>query len=61
MDTCCFGCTERKLGCHSTCEKYKIFKEKLYKIYTARWENARNKRATVSKQKSIDKKIKNGK
>lgn len=20
--TCCFGCSERVLGCHSTCQKY---------------------------------------
>lgn len=23
----CKGCTERTVGCHSTCEKYKRFKE----------------------------------
>lgn len=28
QDKGCYGCEERKAGCHSTCEKYKEWKEK---------------------------------
>ena len=28
-DNPCYECTERKLGCHSKCEKYKIFRIKI--------------------------------
>ena len=28
MDNSCYGCTDRKVGCHSKCEKYKAYKEK---------------------------------
>lgn len=27
---CCFNCTKRTVGCHSTCEEYKATKEELY-------------------------------
>lgn len=27
QDKGCYGCEERKAGCHSTCEKYKEWKE----------------------------------
>lgn len=23
MENSCYGCTKRKVGCHSTCERYK--------------------------------------
>lgn len=26
---CCYGCKEREVGCHSTCERYLAEKEKL--------------------------------
>ena len=26
-DNGCYGCTERKVGCHAKCEKYKKWKE----------------------------------
>lgn len=29
LNTPCRNCTERTLGCHDACEKYKEFKEKL--------------------------------
>lgn len=33
----CYKCEDRTFGCHSTCERYKIFKEKNNKaIETAR-------------------------
>ena len=28
---CCKDCTDRVVGCHSTCEKYKILREELDK------------------------------
>ena len=34
----CQGCTDRALGCHSTCEKYKEFRAKQEVIYKARKE-----------------------
>ena len=27
IDNQCFNCTDRKIGCHSTCESYKQFRE----------------------------------
>lgn len=33
---CCFKCTERSLGCHSTCERYLKEKENIHKIYEAK-------------------------
>ena len=29
---CCYGCEERKVGCHSTCERYLKEKEELDSI-----------------------------
>ena len=34
--TCCKDCTERVLGCHSTCERYLEQKAQLTKVYKAR-------------------------
>lgn len=28
---CCYGCTDRKVGCHGTCEKYLSAKEEIEK------------------------------
>lgn len=28
----CKDCTDRQIGCHSTCERYKAFREQLDKI-----------------------------
>ena len=28
----CLGCTDRKLACHDSCDKYKAFKEENQKI-----------------------------
>ena len=28
----CYKCTERKVGCHTKCDKYKEFKEKLSEL-----------------------------
>lgn len=28
MITCCYGCEDRKVGCHSKCQKYKDEKAK---------------------------------
>ena len=30
--TCCKGCNERRIGCHSVCERYLSQKKKLDKI-----------------------------
>jgi hypothetical protein len=30
------NCLDRKLGCHSACERYKAFKEQTYKEYQMR-------------------------
>lgn len=32
MQNCCEGCENRHLGCHATCEEYKIFKEEIDNI-----------------------------
>lgn len=29
--TCCYQCTDRKMGCHSECDRYKAEKEALHK------------------------------
>lgn len=29
MEAPCYKCSDRKLGCHSTCDKYKEFKERI--------------------------------
>ena len=29
MENGCLGCKDRKVGCHSTCEKYKTWKSKI--------------------------------
>ena len=31
-DNPCYNCTERRVGCHSKCDKYKEFKEKLAEL-----------------------------
>ncbi|WP_130806496.1 hypothetical protein [Senegalia massiliensis] len=28
MKNCCYNCTKREIGCHSTCEEYKEWKAK---------------------------------
>jgi citrate lyase synthetase len=28
----CLGCTDRYVGCHSKCEKYKTYKEEMTKL-----------------------------
>lgn len=36
----CQGCAERKVGCHSKCEKYKAVKEEVHNAYKAQLEHA---------------------
>ncbi len=36
MKSECYGCTERHLGCHATCESYKKFRETMDEINEAR-------------------------
>lgn len=38
----CYGCTERKVGCHSTCAKYKDFVEMLKKRNQVLKDEAKN-------------------
>lgn len=38
MKSDCRGCTERKVGCHSSCEVYARFKEKIDGINAKRQE-----------------------
>lgn len=58
MESSCYGCEERKLGCHSTCEKYKAFKEKRKELYLARLEAKKHNTVTTTMQKNIIKQIK---
>ena len=32
----CYGCADRHLGCHSSCEKYEKFRERLDEIHKER-------------------------
>ena len=32
MENSCYGCTKRKVGCHSNCEDYKEWLEEHHKI-----------------------------
>lgn len=36
----CYGCKERKVGCHAECEAYKAEKEEAKKAYKAQLEYA---------------------
>ena len=58
MENSCYGCTEREIGCHATCEKYKKFTDKLQQISKARYDLSRRKVATITMQKCMTKKIK---
>ena len=58
VESSCFGCEERKLGCHTTCEKYKEFQAKRKEIYLAKLEVKKHNTVTTSLQKSMIKKIK---
>lgn len=60
MDNCCFGCVEREIGCHATCEKYKEFTDKLRQISKARYDLSRQRVATITMQKCMTEKIKKG-
>lgn len=60
MENSCYGCEERKLGCHATCEKYSAYKEKRKQILRAKYEISRRKTATIAMQKSMIDKIKKG-
>ena len=31
-DGCCLNCTDRKIGCHSRCERFLEYRERLNKI-----------------------------
>ena len=58
MENSCYGCTEREIGCHITCERYKEFVEKTKQISKARYDLSRRKVATITMQKCMTKKIK---
>jgi hypothetical protein len=32
----CLGCTERRVGCHSACERYKAYREDMDNLIAAR-------------------------
>ena len=51
---CCYGCTDRNVGCHSTCEKYKELKAKI----DERNENIRNMKQANSEFISYRKSLK---
>ena len=39
MNAPCHHCEERKLGCHSECERYQEFHGKMKKLYEIREKN----------------------
>ena len=39
VNNCCYRCTERKIGCHSNCEKYKAFVEDKKAQNKYMWDN----------------------
>ena len=45
MNSGCKDCTERYVGCHSTCENYKLFREEL---------DARKKQITEAKTRHAE-------
>ena len=50
--TCCFGCSERVLGCHSTCQKYIQEKEEYRKASHKKFLYEVNARAGM--RESVD-------
>lgn len=44
MNAPCKDCKDRKLGCHSTCEKYKKFDEENRKRREEEFKNRHNKK-----------------
>lgn len=47
----CYNCQERKQGCHSTCEKYSRFKQRLATIKENREEYKKRFAYTAKHQK----------
>lgn len=55
MRTPCKGCEDRKVGCHSSCEKYKAYREIIDK------GEAEKKRKIIMNEWSMDKARKSAK
>ena len=43
---CCLNCTERKIGCHATCEKYLEYAQSRKDLSKARFEHAMKQRGS---------------
>lgn len=48
MKNACMNCTERYIGCHAECEKYKEFADKCDKVRKARAEFHKDSSRSVS-------------
>jgi hypothetical protein len=53
----CIDCGERHLGCHSTCERYKLYVEKGNAIKRARFEEAQQNRVSIAHTRSMERKL----
>lgn len=59
----CHGCTDRRVGCHGECQRYKEYKEKMSDEYRAAMEaNAEQRRASkYEEERNKNRKYRRGK
>jgi hypothetical protein len=57
MNNGCKDCQERHLGCHSTCERYKLYLERGNAIKRARFEEAQQNRVSIAHIRSAQRKL----
>lgn len=57
-NACCLNCEERHIGCHSKCEKYKKFRQRIDNIKEAKIEEKKQNRSSVTLARNLKRKMK---
>lgn len=58
--TPCYGCGDRIVGCHSSCEKYAEYHKKIAEIRKERWVDASCKDVAYNAKKTSKRDARNG-
>lgn len=53
----CIDCTERRIGCHSECDRYKDYVEKGNAIKRARFEEAQRNKGSIAYERNTLRKL----
>lgn len=57
MRSACIDCTDRKVGCHATCDKYKEYVERGNAIKRARIAEAKRNKGSIAYERNTLRKL----